>query len=135
MENNNSLYTQEELDILKLTREKRLTMVNDMTKGGTPGYKEVEVINQMLTSLDKSVHDSVSNRVKLQDTNNKTEILASVAEAIKQLNIQRAKAKQSNEVVDVDLADEYIPIDLVPGEQDMDQKQFSLDELRESVGE
>ena len=130
MENNNSLYTQEELDILKLTREKRLTMVNDMTKGGTPGYKEVEVINQMLTSLD-----SVSNRVKLQDTNNKTEILASVAEAIKQLNIQRAKAKQSNEVVDVDLADEYIPIDLVPGEQDMDQKQFSLDELRESVGE
>lgn len=135
MENNNSLYTQEELDILKLTREKRLTMVNDMTKGGTPGYKEVEVINQMLTSLDKSVHDSVSNRVKLQDTNNKTEILASVAEAIKQLNMQRAKAKQSNEVVDVDLADEYIPIDLVPGEQDMDQKQFSLDELRESVGE
>ena len=135
MENNNSLYTQEELDILKLTREKRLTMVNDMTKGGTPGYKEVEAINQMLTSLDKSVHDSVSNRVKLQDTTNKTEILASVAEAIKQLNIQRAKAKQSNEVVDVDLADEYIPIDLVPGEQDMDQKQFSLDELRESVGE
>ena len=131
MENNNSLYTQEELDILKLTREKRLTMVNDMTKGGTPGYKEVEVINQMLTSLDKSVHDSVSNRVKLQDTNNKTEILASVAEAIKQLNMQRAKAKQSNEVVDV----EHIPIDLVPGEQDMDQKQFSLDELRESVGE
>lgn len=131
---NNSLYTEEEQRLLKLTREKRVNIIEDMTKDGTPSYKEVEVLNQVLTSLDKSIHDGVSNRVKLQDSNNKAEILATVAETIKQMKLSRAKAK--NEAMgDVELTDDYIPTDIVVGEQEMDQKQFTLDEIRESVGE
>lgn len=131
---NNSLYTEEEQRLLKLTREKRVNIIEDMTKDGTPSYKEVEVLNQVLTSLDKSIHDGVANRVKLQDSNNKAEILATVAETIKQLKLNRAKAK--NEAVgDVELTDDYIPTDIVAGEQEMEQKQFTLDEIRESVGE
>ena len=125
----NSLYTQEEQEILDYSRKVRLDVVKDMTKGGTPGYKEVEVLNQVLTSLDKSVHDSVSNRVKLQDSNNKAEILATVAETIKQIKLDRAKAKREAMEVDTQLDDSYVPIDIVPGEQEMEQKQFSLDEL------
>lgn len=130
---NNSLYTEEEQRLLKLTREKRVNIIEDMTKDGTPSYKEVEVLNQVLTSLDKSIHDGVSNRVKLQDSNNKAEILATVAETIKQLKLSRAKAK--NEAIgDVELTEDYIPTDIVLGEQDMEQKQFTLDEIKESVG-
>lgn len=125
---NTSIYTQEELDILKLTKEKRLTMVEDMTKGGTPGYKEVEVINQMLTSLEKSVHDTVSNRLKHQDNSNKAEILSTVAEAIKSI---KANSQNIPEVEEIDLLleDKFIPDDIVTGEQDMEQKQFTLDEI------
>lgn len=125
---NTSIYTQEELDILKLTKEKRLTMVEDMTKGGTPGYKEVEVINQMLTSLEKSVHDTVSNRLKHQDNSNKAEILSTVAEAIKSI---KANSQNVPEVEEIDLLleDKFIPDDIVTGEQDMEQKQFTLDEI------
>lgn len=128
MENNN-LYTQEEQELLDYSRQVRLTMVKDMTKGGTPSYKEVEVVNQVLTSLDKSVHDSVSNRVKLQDSSNKAEILAAVAETIKQARLEQIKAKEAAIEVETDLGEEYIPIDMVPGEQEMDQKQFTLEEL------
>lgn len=125
---NTSIYTQEELDILKLTKEKRLAMVEDMTKGGTPGYKEVEVINQMLTSLEKSVHDTVSNRLKHQDNSNKAEILSTVAEAIKSI---KANSQNIPEVEEIDLLleDKFIPDDIVTGEQDMEQKQFTLDEI------
>ena len=128
MENNN-LYTQEEQELLDYSRQVRLTMVKDMTKGGTPSYKEVEVVNQVLTSLDKSVHDGVSNRVKLQDSSNKAEILAAVAETIKQARLEQIKAKEAAIEVETDLGEEYIPIDMVPGEQEMDQKQFTLEEL------
>ena len=128
MENTN-LYTQEEQELLDYSRQVRLTMVKDMTKGGTPSYKEVEVVNQVLTSLDKSVHDSVSNRVKLQDSSNKAEILAAVAETIKQARLEQIKAKEAAIEAETDLGEEYIPVDLVPGEQEMDQKQFTLEEL------
>lgn len=127
----NSIYTQEELDILKLTKEKRLVMVEDMTKDGTPSYKEVEVINQMLTSLEKSVHDTVSNRLKHQDNNNKEAILASVAETIKALKSKQQGIREE----DVELADIYRPLDILPGELDMDTKQYTLDEIQNTKEE
>lgn len=128
MEQSNSIYTQEELDILKLTKEKRLTIVNDMTKNGTPGYKEVEIVNQVLTALDKSVHDSVSNRLKHQENNNKAEILLSVAEMIKQVKVSNKNNIRTNDEV-LDLESTLIPTDIVEDEDSMTHKQYTLDEI------
>lgn len=128
MENNSTIYTEEELGILKLTKEKRLKMVDDMTKDGTPSYKEVEVINQMLTSLEKSVHDTVSNRLKHQDNNNKAEIISSVAEAIRQIKSNTQSALPLDDASTI-IADEFIPTDIVLGEADMEKRQFTLDEI------
>lgn len=128
MEQSNSIYTQEELDILKLTKEKRLTIVNDMTKNGTPGYKEVEIVNQVLTALDKSVHDSVSNRLKHQENNNKAEILLSVAEMIKQVKVNNKNNVRANDEV-LDLESTLIPTDIVEDEDSMTHKQYTLDEI------
>lgn len=128
MEQSNSIYTQEELDILKLTKEKRLTIVNDMTKNGTPGYKEVEIVNQVLTALDKSVHDSVSNRLKHQENNNKAEILLSVAEMIKQVKVNNKNNVRTNDEV-LDLETTLIPTDIVEDEDSMTHKQYTLDEI------
>lgn len=128
-QNNNSIYTQEELDILKLTREKRLTIVNDMTRNGTPPKAgEVEVLNQVLTSLDKSVHDTVSNRLKHQENNNKAEIMLSVAEAIKQVKANNKNNIRGNDEI-LDLEATMIPTDIVEDEDSMLHKQYTLDEI------
>lgn len=129
MEQNNSIYTQEELDVLKLTREKRLTIVNDMTRNGTPVKAgEVEVLNQVLTSLDKSVHDTVSNRLKHQENNNKAEIMLSVAEAIKQVKASNKNNIRGNDEI-LDLEATMIPTDIVEDEDSMLHKQYTLDEI------
>lgn len=135
METTNTLYTPEEQALLDLTRSKRKSIIEDMTKNGTPGYKEVEVLNQVMASLDKSIHDGVSNRVKLQDNNNKEEILRTVAETLRQMKLDRAKAKQAEYETDTELSDEYLPTDIVKGELEMEQKQFSIEELEKEVGE
>lgn len=128
-QNNNSIYTQEELDVLKLTREKRLTIVNDMTRNGTPSKAgEVEVLNQVLTSLDKSVHDTVSNRLKHQENNNKAEIMLSVAEAIKQVKASNKNNIRGNDEI-LDLEATMIPTDIVEDEDSMLHKQYTLDEI------
>ena len=127
---NNSIYTQEEQDLLKLSQTTRKKIIEDMTKNGIPSYKEVEVLNQVLASLDKSVNDAATIRQKHQD-NARAETIASVVEILKQVKEQNALVAGRENLDDVELDIEFIPVDIVPGEQDMDQRQFTLDEMME----
>lgn len=128
---NNSIYTQEEQDLLKLSQTTRKKIIEDMTKNGIPSYKEVEVLNQVLASLDKSVNDAATIRQKHQDSNARAETIASVVEILKQVKEQNALVAGRESLDDVELDIEFIPVDIVPGEQDMDQRQFTLDEMME----
>lgn len=128
---NNSIYTQEEQDLLKLSQTTRKKIIEDMTKNGIPSYKEVEVLNQVLASLDKSVNDAATIRQKHQDSNARAETIASVVEILKQVKEQNALVAGRENLDDVELDIEFIPVDIVPGEQDMDQRQFTLDEMME----
>lgn len=126
---NNSIYTQEEQELLKISKDVRKQIIQDMMKGGTPSYKEVEVLNQVMSALDKSVNDAATIRQKHQDTNAKAETLAAVLETIKQISNQEAMAARANKQIETELDATFIPDDIVPGEQDMEQKQFTLDEM------
>ena len=128
---NNSIYTQEEQDLLKLSQTTRKKIIEDMTKNGIPSYKEVEVLNQVLASLDKSVNDAATIRQKHQDSNARAETIASVVEILKQVKEQNALVAGRENLDDVELDIEFIPVDIVPGEQDMDQRQLTLDEMME----
>lgn len=128
---NNSIYTQEEQDLLKLSQTTRKKIIEDMTKNGIPSYKEVEVLNQVLASLDKSVNDAATIRQKHQDSNARAETIASVVEILKQVKEQNALVAGRENLDDVELDIEFIPVDIVPGEQDMDQRQFTLYEMME----
>lgn len=126
---NNSIYTQEEQELLKISKDVRKQIIQDMMKGGTPSYKEVEVLNQVMSALDKSVNDAATIRQKHQDSNAKAETLAAVLETIKQISNQEAIAARANRQIETELDATFIPDDIVPGEQDMEQKQFTLDEM------
>lgn len=126
---NNSIYTQEEQELLKISKDVRKQIIQDMMKGGTPSYKEVEVLNQVMSALDKSVNDAATIRQKHQDSNAKAETLAAVLETIKQISNQEAMAARANKQIETELDATFIPDDIVPGEQDMEQKQFTLDEM------
>lgn len=126
---NNSIYTQEEQELLKISKDVRKQIIQDMMKGGTPSYKEVEVLNQVMSALDKSVNDAATIRQKHQDSNAKAETLAAVLETIKQISNQEAIAARANKQIETELDATFIPDDIVPGEQDMEQKQFTLDEM------
>lgn len=126
---NSSVYTQEEQDLLQITKDVRKRIIEDMMKSGTPGYTEVEVLNQVMSALDKSINDAATIRQKYRDTNTRAETLATVLETLKQITAMEVEAAKSNRVIETELDVTFIPDDIVPGEQDMEQKQFTLDEM------
>jgi len=113
-----NVYTEEELEIINKSKNIRLQIVDAMTKDRVPtDSREVRVINEVLTSLDKTVHDTANTRIKHQDSANKEAILDMVAETLKQSAKRRKEIDPSTLVREVPT--EYLEIDTVPGETEI----------------
>lgn len=113
-----NVYTEEELEIINKSKNIRLQIVDAMTKDRVPtDSREVRVINEVLTSLDKTVHDTANTRIKHQDSANKEAILDMVAETLKQTAKRRKEIDPSTLVREVPT--EYLEIDTVPGETEI----------------
>jgi len=125
----NSVYEQDELLMLEKSKSIRLQIVDEFMKGGVPtNTSEVRVINELLTSLDKSVHDGVNNRIKHQDASNKEAILDMVAENIKLVARQKREIIPTLEI-ETELPEEYTEIETVPGEKDINPGMLSMKDI------
>lgn len=113
--NNNTIYTDEETELLKLTKKVRVDALNNLVKNGPPDKtNELRVMNELATSLDKLVTDSANARLKHQDTQNNAEL----ADLVRQTLINSRQKKLVSE------KDRTIPKDktldsVVPGQTEM----------------
>lgn len=105
----------------------RKKILDEAFKGNNipSGPKEIEAINAVLTSRDKSVYDAVGMRLKHQENQNKGAMLAAVSEALRNISL----AKQPVVEKAVDLTELEFPIDAVEGETEVEGKKFTLNEI------
>jgi len=117
---NNSIYTEKEQAILEKTISVRSRIVDELTKDGQVPYKsgDIRVLNEVMNSLDVSVNNSANTRLKSEDTKNNAQLHEMVAAMLNQIDVN-SDNKAVNDVVEVELLDEYIPDDTVPGEMDI----------------
>jgi len=132
-ETNNSIYTEDELKILEKSKKVRIDLVDNMTKGGVPDrVGDIRVLNEVVSGLEKSVHDSASNRLKFQDTQNQEAVAENVAELLKQIS---SKPTLTQNVTNVVLSDEFVPVDIVPGETDISPEQLEINKFTDEEKE
>lgn len=113
-----SFYTSEEKDLLELTKKIRVDAINEMIKDGpSKDTRTNRMLNELATSLDATIQKSAENRLKLQDNNNKEDILNTVAEVIKTNRRNKGESIRVDEIPT--LPDSYIPEDMVDGETEI----------------
>lgn len=134
-ETNTSIYTEDELADLKRAKQVRLKIVDSMTNDGKSvpdRVGDIRVLNEVITGLEKSAHDSANNRLKFQDTQNQEAVAENVAELLKQIS---NKPSTVNNVTNVMLDDKYIPVDIVPGETDISPEQLEINKYTDDEEE
>ena len=90
--------------------------------------KEIEAINGVLNSMDKSIYDNVTARLKHQENQNKGAILSLVAESLKEISSQKRKINVKDKITD--LSSVELPLDVVEGETELIATKFTLEDIQ-----
>lgn len=128
---NNSILTNEEQDILKMTEEYRKKILHRAFEHGAPEKaSDIEAINSVLSSMDKAAYDAANTRLKHQDTQNSSVILDTIAEVIKTVQNQKQEFAIRNEQVrQISIPEEHQVTDIVPGELKTEKDELTLAEF------
>jgi len=127
----NSIFTDEEQEILNRTKKVRVDIVDSMTKGGVPEkVGEVRVLNEILGGLDKMVQDSAANRLKHEENLSNEGTKDMVSEVVRALAVNRSKSMLKGGTKPV-LEAEYIPDDseVVDGELEISPDSLDPDDF------
>jgi len=118
---NNSIYTEDELEILNLTKKVRVDIVENMTKNGVPERSsDIRVLNEVAGSLDKLISDSANTRVKHQDSANNKAAAELVIAAL------RDRGNRKTTPVERDIVlDDSVDVEVVPGQMDINPDKLS----------
>jgi len=122
-----AIFTSKEQLMLEKTNDIRDKIVDAMTVNGVPDrVGEIRVLNEIMSGIDKSIYDSAESRLKYQDGQNKEALLETVAMIIKD-NKRSKQLPRTNTLTDV--PDEYIPVDMVYGETEIQPEPLNQDEI------
>ena len=106
----------------------RKKMVEEAFRTGIPDSpKDIEAINGVLNSMDKSIYDNVTARLKHQENQNKGAIISAVSEALRNISNSKEASLRLEKINDV--TELELPIDTVEGELEIGDKKFSLNEI------
>jgi hypothetical protein len=123
----NSIYTEEELEIMAKVRKARIGIINQMTVNGTTvpdKVGEIRVLNEVLSAAEKNAHDSATNRLKHQDNQNTEKLAETVALALRSIG----NKKQALPDTDINnIPDMVIDVEAVAGELDINPEKLEID--------
>ena len=123
-----AIITEQENILLKENYQYRKKIIEEAFKDKVPdNAKDIEAINGVLNSMDKSIYDSINSRLKHQENQNKGEIISMVSETLRlmsqrQKNNQTTEQPKNVEHVDIDL-------NIVDGEDSIGEHKFELRDI------
>lgn len=129
MSNNNSIFTDEENEILELTKKVRVDALKTLVKDGSPTKtNELRILNELSTSLDRVVQDSAANRLKSEDVKNSGATIDLVRETL--LHAGKMKSEMTVEKTR-ELDNSFQLENIVPGHTDINPGQLDPSEFVE----
>lgn len=121
-------YTDNEQNDLEKYKQIRNDMINDMVKHGVNDNRDRRLLNEILSAAEKNIHDTANNRLKHQDNLNKEMLAEQVAMILKETHRLQTQVPTDYQR-DVELNDDVIELDLVPGETEIHPEPLSLSEF------
>jgi uncharacterized protein YcbK (DUF882 family) len=127
------IYNSSELELLERNRQLRNELIDmGMSKARQNGFqeKDIQALSTLLRDSDKTVHDTVDRRLKFDEVNAGKDMAKSIQELL--ISMSRNSVKNPTTNRDVTISDEYIPIDVVPGETSFDQELITYDNIMDN---
>lgn len=123
------IFSQQDKERLETTYQYRKKILEEAFKDGDipTNPKEIEAINNVLSSMDKAIYDKAQADLKYRDSQNKEATLTMVAESLRA--IQENKAKVNDKPLITDIGEDHIPLDIVKGELEIGIDQIGLNEI------
>lgn len=129
MEQHDSLFTQEDKERLEQSYQYRKLIVEAAFKEGRvpDSDKDIEAINSVLNSMDKSIYDRMNIKLKHQENQSREAVLDMVSEALRlvQTNKNQIPVQQPT----LELSNDLTPTEFVPGELEINPQPITLDEI------
>ena len=131
MSDTQSAYSELEQADLEYLKQVRMDVIKSMTADGLPVKSgDIRVLNELISSGEKSIHDTVSNKLKFQDNQSKDAMNDIVATALLQLQKNGVHREAGGER-EICLEDSYIPTDIVPGELSQEVEELEVSDFIE----
>jgi len=126
----NSIYTEEEQEVLDLVKSTRINIIKDMTNEGTSvpdNVGKIRVLNEVLTATDKMIAETATIRVKQTEAANSGATTAMVVELLKKSRTMQQQfiGEGKPPVIEQEVA----KVDLVPGETDVNPEPLDPEEF------
>lgn len=133
---NNSIYTKDEQEIIDKTVKLRMQMVDKAFEDGTPSRgSDIRVINEVLNSLDNVVDKKATSRLKRESNKTDSDMKQRVVGIFKELSIQRANTAsrpvpEDDVVIDDDMFQkpEFVPGETTDGHDPIEYEDIVKDE-------
>lgn len=121
------MFTETELCDLEMSAKIRRDIAVKMTEKGAPtDNRDIRVLNEVLNSLDTQRMGIANARLKKEDTKNKEGIADQVVAALLEISRSKKATAISNPTITVQIPENYIPGDIVPGETTIYSEQLEI---------
>lgn len=129
-----SIYLPDEIIDKEYLQTVRMKLIKNMMKDETnlpEDAKTLEAMNALISSGEKAINDSVANRLKYQDNQNKDALNELVAATLLQLGVNNNTNSNSVNNNEKELPSDLIPVDVVPGELSTDTTELEIEDFIE----
>jgi len=127
------IFLPDEHRLIQKTLSIREKIVDEMVKDGVPtNSRDIRVLNEVLNSIDALVLGKADRRLKREENNSKSEMIEFVSSLLLTLEKKEKNIQVNREI---ELPDTEVLEDIVPGEDEFEYIELSLEEIRENVGD
>lgn len=125
---NTGIFSEEDKSRLESTYQFRKKILDEAFKDGDVPRdpKEIEAVNNVLNSIDKSIYDRSMANLKYQDTQNKEAVISMVAATLK--NVQEQKLQHASDTL-ITVIEDGTPLELVKDELSIGVDQIPLADI------
>ena len=126
------LLTEDENNVISKTRQLRMEIIDKYLeeKGIPTNTRDIRVLNEVMNSLDSQVLGLVDRRLKKEENDTTNDIKDMVKEVLDKVTDEMfMKIDVVNKNRKIELSDDYIPTDIVPGETELEYKKIDPSEV------
>lgn len=127
-------FTSEDQRILNINMKRREEILDKMFENGAPDRSgDIRVAKEVMESMDNKIIETAKLRAKTREEDNKDRHIDLIVETLKRT--QKIKEENKQNIIDVDVDDDYMPDDVVPGEMETEFIELNINDFTNNRNE